>query len=57
MINTMNMRVTSALSKQIADKSFRKEIQDLYVYEKGAVRRLFHKKAVGSLGSPRSTNP
>ena len=49
--------IINMVLKRIADKSFRKEIQDLYVYEKGAVRRLFHKKAVGSLGSPRSTNP
>lgn len=44
--------------KRMTDKFFRKEIQELYVYEKGTVRRLYqNKKAVGSLGSPRSTNP
>lgn len=50
--------IINMVLKRISDKFFRKEIQELYVYEKGAVRRLYHiKKAVGSLGSPRSTNP
>ena len=40
-----------------SDKFFQKEIRELYVYEKGSVRRLYYKKAVGSNGSPRSTNP
>ena len=43
--------------KRMNDRSFRKEME-LYVYEKGAIRLVYrNKKAVGSLGSPRSTNP
>ena len=50
--------IINMVLKRINDKFFRKEIQEVNVYEKGGVRRLYHKeKAVGSLGSPRSTNP
>ena len=50
--------IINMVLKRITDKFFQKKIQELYVYEKGAVRRLYHnKKAVGSLSSPRSTNP
>ena len=50
--------IINMVLKRITDKFFQKEIHEIYVYEKGAVRRLYHnKKAVGSLGSPRSTNP
>ena len=34
------------------------DVNKMIIAGKGAVRRLYHnKKAVGSLGSPRSTNP
>ena len=50
--------IINMVMKRINDKSFRREILELYVYEKGEVRLLYHKKkAVGSLGSPRGTNP
>lgn len=50
--------IISMILKRMNDRSFRKEILELYVYEKGAIRLIYrNKKAVGSLGSPRSTNP
>ena len=50
--------IINTLVKRENDKSFKREIVDLYVYEKGTVRHLYHnKKAVGSICSPRSTNP
>ena len=49
--------IINMVLKRIKDRSFRREISELFVYEKGNVRRLYYKKAVGSLGSPRSTNP
>ena len=33
--------------KRITDKFFQKKIQELYVYEKGAVRRLYYNKKSG----------
>ena len=36
--------ILNMIVKRISDKSFRKDIQELYVYEKGSVRRLYKKK-------------
>ena len=49
--------IINMVLKRKTDKFFQKQIRELYVYEKGSVRRLYYKKAVGSLSSPRSTNP
>ena len=50
--------IINMILKRLNDKNMKNEIQELYVYEKGAVRLLFrNKKAVGSKNSPRSTNP
>ena len=50
--------IINMVLKRINDKFFRKKIQELYVYEKGTIRRLFlNKKSGREPGSPRSTNP
>lgn len=36
--------IINMVLKRISDKFFRKEIQELYIYEKGDVRRLYGKK-------------
>ena len=48
--------ILNMIMKRINDRFFQGDILELYVYEKGEVR-LLYKKAVGSLNSPRSTNP
>lgn len=48
--------IINMIFKRVNDRYFQKEILELYVYEKGHVR-LLYKKAVGSVDSPRSTNP
>lgn len=37
--------IINMVLKRISDKFFRKEIQELYVYEKGTVRPLYRKKS------------
>lgn len=50
--------IINMIVKRLNDKCFRGEINELYVYEKGKIRCLFHnKKAEGSSSSPRGTNP
>ena len=39
--------IINMVLKRITDKFFQKKIQELYVYEKGAVRRLYHNKKSG----------
>ena len=49
--------IINMTENRIKDKNFRGDIEEVDVYEKGTVRQLFKKKAVGSINSPRSTNP
>ena len=49
--------IINMIEKRLKDQNFRGNIEEVYVYEKGMVRLIFKKKAVGSKNSPRSTNP
>lgn len=49
--------IVNMIVKRLNDKHFKGEIETVYVYEKGHIRQIFKKKAVGSFTSPRSTNP
>ena len=49
--------IVNMIVKRSSDKHFLGSIEEVFVYEKGNLRRLYYKKAVGSFTSPRSTNP
>ena len=49
--------IVNMIVKRLNDKNFKGEIETVSVYEKGHIRQIFKKKAVGSFTSPRSTNP
>ena len=49
--------IINMIENRLKDQNFRGDIEEVYVYEKGVVRQIFKKKAVGSFTSPRSTNP
>lgn len=49
--------IINMIQNRLKDRNFRGDIEEVQVYEKGTVRSLFKKKAVGSFTSPRSTNP
>ena len=51
--------IINRIINRLKDKHFKRIIKEVFVYEKGEVRRIFYNKkiAVGSVSSPRSTNP